>query len=85
MKVLPQINRNEKIAAIVGAILSLPLALIGFIAGGTLLGGATAGILAFPGAFLGAALVLAFGALAGLCLYRILHYLLCLVKAPRRD
>jgi hypothetical protein len=62
---------GQKIAAIVGGIAAVPFSIWGFIIGGDLIGSATRGLLAIPGALLGAAIVVVVGAAIGWLLFSI--------------
>ncbi len=56
---------GQKIAAIIGGVAAVPLSVWGFIIGGDFIGSWTRGLLAIPGALLGATIVLALGACMG--------------------
>jgi len=62
---------GQKIAAIIGGIAAIPWCVWGFIIGGDFMGSWTRGLLAIPGALLGAAIVLAIGAGLGWLLFSI--------------
>ena len=60
---------GHKVAAIIGGIAAVPLSVWGFIIGGDFIGSWTRGLLAIPGALLGAAIVVACGAGLGWLLF----------------
>jgi ABC-type dipeptide/oligopeptide/nickel transport system permease subunit len=62
---------GQKIAAVIGGIAAIPLSVWGFIIGGDFIGSWTRGFLAIPGALLGAAIVVAFGAGLGWLLFSV--------------
>jgi hypothetical protein len=62
---------GQKTSAIIGGIAAIPLSIWGFIIGGDFFGSWTRGFLAIPGAFLGAAVVVACGAGLGWLLFSI--------------
>jgi len=62
---------GQKIAAIIGGVAAVPLSVWGFVIGGDFIGSWTRGFLAIPGALLGAAIVVAFGAGLGWLLFSV--------------
>jgi hypothetical protein len=62
---------SEIVGAVAGATAALPFAIWGFVLGGTFIAAATGGLLAIPGALLGAGFVLLAGALLGVIASRL--------------
>lgn len=76
-------TRGERIAVIIGVVAAFPVAYFGFIIGGMAGGLATGGLLAIPGALIGAALVLLAGGVVALMVFRTVRYLYHCVRRNR--
>ena len=76
-------TKGEWIAAVIGAVAALPVAYFGFVIGGMVGGVATGGLLAIPGALIGAAVVPVIGRAAAVVVFRIGQYFYRLIRRGR--